>query len=132
MRDIRLGRTSPSWRAVNRFTQALREFGFLPSLHFGERFLKRVSGKHRISAEAFARSFERGTHYCDTRPGRHSRIAMVMGIPVVYRYGGRSGRHIRLITVLPPETRPPYLRRSYRPVRLPDYESVTGEPASMG
>lgn len=111
MRDIRLGRTQPSWRAVNRFVRALRGYGFFPSVHFAERLLARAAERGaRLSPQAFAQAFRRATRYGDVRPGYRNRVARVCGFPVVYRQSGPRGEHTRLVTVLPPEAATPYLR----------------------
>jgi hypothetical protein len=96
----------------------LRRQGFLPSDHFVQRLLERSRALGvRFDPRPFRSEFLRARHFRQTRPGYKTRIALVRGIPIVYRLGGPAGDTIVLVTIwdgpLPPieAIRPPQLAR---------------------
>ena len=101
-----------------RFARQLKQQGFLPTRHFVERFLQRVLARGmRFDPRAFRREFFAARHYRQTRPGYRTRIAVVRGVPVLYRRGGWAGERIVLVGVLPVGARPPT-----EPVSAPSLE----------
>jgi len=94
---------SPRWQAAQRFASALRSQGFLPRMHFIDRIAERgLGGGIRFDPRTFRSEFFRAAHYRQTRPGYKLRIAVVRGVPILYRAGGRSGKQIVLAGALPP------------------------------
>ena len=94
---------SPRSQAALRFARALRKDGFLPRTHFIERISERaLGGGIRFDPRTFRSEFDRAAHYRQTRPGYKMRIAVVRGVPILYRVGGRSGKQIVLGGALPP------------------------------
>lgn len=90
-----------------RFAGALRRAGFLPTFHFVERLLQRgLAQGVRFDPRTFPGEFRRAPHYRQTRPGYTTRIAVVRGIPILYRRGGPRGEHVVLVGV-PSEGRLP-------------------------
>jgi hypothetical protein len=70
-------------------------------MHFLERFLQRVQALGiRFNPATFGQRFERARHYRQARPGYATRVAVVDGLPIVYRMGGPCGRHVVLVTLL--------------------------------
>ncbi|WP_143467500.1 hypothetical protein [Leptolyngbya ohadii] len=97
---------------ARQFAAVLKRQGFLPTLHFTERLLQRLlSNGVRLNPRTFAQDFRGAKHYRQTRPGYNTRIAVLRGIPIVYRPGGENGNRIVLVTALnqgdalPPVTR---------------------------
>lgn len=88
--------------------QALQRQGFLITRHFLERLQERALQQGvRFSPSSFSRDFQRAKHYRQTRPGYTSRIALLRGMPILYRIGGRVGNRIKLIGMLPQGALPP-------------------------
>jgi hypothetical protein len=85
---------------AQQFASHLRRQGFLPTPHFPQRFLQRVlSRRIRFDPRTFRREFYRAQHY--RRPGSPTRIAVVHGVPVLYRIGAEGDNLITLVGVLP-------------------------------
>jgi hypothetical protein len=90
---------------AQRFASHLRRQGFLPTPHFPQRFLQRVVSRGiRFDSCTFRREFYRSRHY--RRPGSPMRIAVVHGVPVLYRMAAEGDHLIALVGVLP-EGAPP-------------------------
>lgn len=104
-------------RPLQNFLRILKQDGFLPTVHFAERFLERVAATGATyDPYHFKRDFLNARHYRQTeRKYLGRRYAIVNGIPVVYRMGGRTGRNPVLITIYSPYSRPPKGRRTARP-----------------
>jgi hypothetical protein len=95
-------RTDRTWLMAERFAATLRRQGFIPRVHFLERWLERARAFGvRLDPATFRRQFQQARHYRQTRPGYSNRIAVVAGMPVLYRMGGPRGRHVVLVGVLP-------------------------------
>lgn len=106
--------------AALRFARRLKRQGFWPTSHFVERFMQRVLARGlRFDSRAFRREFFAARHYRQTRPGYRTRIAIVRGVPVLYRRGGWNGERIVLVGVLPVGARPPVA-----PVGAPSLEAL--------
>jgi hypothetical protein len=85
---------------AQQFASHLRRQGFLPTPHFPQSFLQRVPSRGiRFDPRTFRREFYRARHY--RRPGSPTRIAVVHGVPVLYRIGAEGGNPIALEGVLP-------------------------------
>ncbi|HIK39299.1 hypothetical protein [Thermoleptolyngbya sp. M55_K2018_002] len=116
------GRRGQAGRSIaQRFAAHLKRHGFLPTVHFTQRFLQRLASKGvRFDPRTFVREFRTAKHYRQTRPGYNTRLAVVRGVPIVYRPGGENGNRIVLVTTLnqgaalPPVTRtsPPKQREA--------------------
>jgi hypothetical protein len=107
--------------AALRFARRLKQQGFLPTHHFAERFLQRVLARGlRFDPRTFRREFFAARHYRQTRPGFSTRIAVVRGVPVIYRRDGRTGERIVLVSVLSVGKQPPTA-----PVRAPSQEIMS-------
>ncbi len=116
------GRRGQAGRSIaQRFAAYLKRQGFLPTVHFTQRFLQRLASKGvRFDPSTFVREFRAAKHYRQTRPGYNTRLAVVRGVPIVYRPGGENGNRIVLVTTLnqganlPPVTRssPPKQREA--------------------
>jgi hypothetical protein len=104
-------------RPLQNFLRILKKDGFLPTVHFAERFLERVAASGATyDPHRFKRDFLNARHYRQTeRKYLGRRYTVVNGIPVVYRMGGRTGRNPVLITIYFPYSRPPKGRRTARP-----------------
>jgi hypothetical protein len=104
-------RTDRTWLMAERLAAVLRRQGFIVRVHFLVRWLERARAFGvRLDPATFRRQFLQARHYRQTRPGYHNRIAVVAGMPVLYRMGGPRGRHVVLLGVLPrmpPVTRAP-------------------------
>jgi hypothetical protein len=106
----------PRWQAARRFARALRSEGFLARRHFIDRIAERGWGSGvRFDPRTFRSEFFRAAHYRQTRPGYNTRIAVVRGVPILYRVGGRSGKHIVLAGALPPNSPLPPSERTTPP-----------------
>lgn len=93
------------WR---NFASRLRQQGFLASQHFLDRFRERALALGiRLDPHHFGREFFRARHYRQTRVGYNTRIAMMRGLPILYRIGGRNGNKIVLVGALPQGALPP-------------------------
>lgn len=87
---------------IRHFPSQLRDQGFLSNPHFLQRYLERAQQQGvRIDPRQFGQEFRNAQHYRDTRPGYNSNYAVMGGVPVVYRPGGRQGKQAVLITTLP-------------------------------
>jgi hypothetical protein len=85
---------------AQRFASHLRRQGFLPTPHFPQRFLQSVLSRGiRFDSSTFRREFYRAQHY--RRPGSPTRIAVVQGVPVLYRMVAEGDNLITLVGVLP-------------------------------
>jgi hypothetical protein len=104
-------RTDRTWLMAERLAAVLRRQGFIVRVHFLVRWLERARAFGvRLDPATFRRQFLQARHYRQTRPGYRNRIAVVAGMPVLYRMGGPRGRHVVLLGVLPrmpPVTRAP-------------------------
>ena len=86
----------------------LRRQGFIPTVHFLERFLQRAQSQGvRFDPRIFGREFAQARHFRQTRPGYNTRIAVVRGMPIVYRAGGENANRIVLVGLLPEGAMPP-------------------------
>ncbi|MDG2617463.1 hypothetical protein P7L53_14575 [Thermoleptolyngbya sichuanensis XZ-Cy5] len=96
------GRRGQAGRSIaQRFAAYLKRQGFLPTVHFTQRFLKRLASKGvRFDPRTFVREFRAAKHYRQTRPGYNTRLTVVRGVPIVYRPGGENGNRIVLVTAL--------------------------------
>jgi outer membrane protein OmpA-like peptidoglycan-associated protein len=102
-----LGETkpSPAWQAAWRFARQLHSHGFLPRKHFIDRIAERaLGGGIRFDPRMFRTEFDRAEHYRQTRSGYNTRIAVVRGVPILYRTGGQRGNRIVLTGALAPDT----------------------------
>jgi hypothetical protein len=98
------GRRGQAGRSIaQRFAAYLKRQGFLPTLHFTQRFLQRVASHGvRFDPRTFVREFRAAKHYRQTRPGYNTRVTVVRGVPIFYRPGGENGNRIVLVTTLNP------------------------------
>ncbi len=111
-------KSDPAWQAAWRFATAIRKQGFLPKKHFVDRIAQRGIGQGtRFDPRTFRTEFFRAQHYQQTRPGYNMRIAIVRGIPVLYRMGGPRGSTVVLAGALPEGALPPAERISAPPQR---------------
>src|SRR5437899_7766280 len=91
-------RIDPSGQRAMRFTAALRRQGFLPSGHFTVRLLERALQQGiRLDPRTFPDEFRQAPHYRQTRRGYNTRIAVVRGLPVLYRMGGENANRVVLV-----------------------------------
>jgi hypothetical protein len=112
-----------------RFAAAIRRLGFLPSDHFVERLLARGMERGiRWDPRTFPGEFANARHYRQTRPGYNTRIAVVRGMPIVYRVGGRQGNRIRLVTALPPNDPLPPVAPARYPLQREAFETEWEAP----
>ncbi|MBW4639079.1 MAG: hypothetical protein KME05_12745 [Gloeocapsa sp. UFS-A4-WI-NPMV-4B04] len=108
---------------AQKFAAYLKRQGFLPTIHFTQRFLKRVLSRGlRFDPRTFRSEFYQAKHYRQTRPGYNTRFTMVRGIPIVYRPGGEDGNRIVLVTVLEEGKLPPVAPASPPPQREAEVE----------
>jgi hypothetical protein len=85
---------------TQRFAAHLRRQGFLPTSYFPQRFLRRMLSRGiRFDSHTLCREFYRAQHY--RRPGSPMRIAVVHGVPVLYRMAAEGDHLIALVGVLP-------------------------------
>lgn len=111
-------KSDPAWQAAWRFATAIRKQGFLPKKHFVDRLSQRGIGQGtRFDPRTFRTEFFSAQHYQQTRPGYNTRIAIVRGIPVLYRMGGPRGNTVVLAGALPEGALPPAERISAPPQR---------------
>ena len=123
---------SPRWEAARRFARALLSEGFLARTHFIDRIAERgLGGGIRFDPRTFRSEFLHAAHYRQTRPGYTTRIAVVRGVPILYRTGGRSGKHIVLTGALPPGVALPPSERISAP-RQREIESLASEIREEG
>ncbi|HEX9370664.1 MAG TPA: peptidoglycan-binding domain-containing protein [Roseiflexaceae bacterium] len=95
-------RRDPAGQRALRFAAYLRRQGFLPSQHFVQRFLQRAQARGlRLDPRLFAQQFYQARHYRQTRPGYNTRIAVLRGIPIVYRMGDENTNRVVLVSLLP-------------------------------
>jgi hypothetical protein len=93
---------------ARRLQSHLRQQGFLVSRHFLDRFRDRAQAQGvRFDPRTFANDFQAAAHFRQTRPGYNTRIALLHGLPVVYRMGGPRGLHPVLVSLLPEGRMPP-------------------------
>ncbi|MGI0487438.1 hypothetical protein ACN4EK_18500 [Pantanalinema rosaneae CENA516] len=128
-----LGRRGQAGRnPAHRFAAHLKRQGFLPTLHFTQRFLQRLLANGvRFDPRTFVQEFRNAKHYRQTRPGYNTRLAVVRGVPIVYRPGGENGNRVVLVTTLnqgdalPPVVRsaPPQQREAEWEFELADSHS---------
>jgi hypothetical protein len=91
-----------------RLEPILRQQGFLPTQHFLDRLRERAQAQGiRFEPRTFASEFQRAAHYRQTRPGYSTRIAVMRGLPLLYRMGGERGNRVALVGVLPSGGLPP-------------------------
>ena len=125
-------RPSPRWEAARRFARALVSQGFLARTHFIDRIAERGLGSGiRFDPRTFPSEFVHAAHYRQTRPGYNTRIAVVRGVPILYRTGGRSGKQIVLTGALPPGVALPPSERIAAP-RQREVESPESEIPEEG
>lgn len=93
---------------ARRLASLLRQQGFLPSQHFLDRLLERGQREGiRFDPRTFGAEFQRARHFRQTRAGYNTRIALLRGLPVLYRVSGDAGNRIVLVGVLPAGGLPP-------------------------
>jgi hypothetical protein len=110
-----------------RFAAAIRRLGFMPTQHFVDRINQRAAAQGiRWDPRAFPSEFANARHFRQTRPGFNSRIAVVRGVPIVYKVGGTQGNKVVLITALPPEDALPPVVPTRYPVKQELFEYETG------
>jgi hypothetical protein len=118
---LRRARTDRTWLMAERLATALRRQGFIPKVHFLERWLERARAFGvRLDPATFRRQFQQALHYRQTRPGYSNRIVVIAGTPVLYRMGGPRGRHVVLLGVLP---RLPPVTHAQAPPLAPEREA---------
>jgi hypothetical protein len=109
-----------------RFAAAIKHLGFLPTYHFVQRLMERGTERGiRWDPRTFPSEFANGRHFRQTREGKNSRIAIVRGVPIVYRTGGRTGNRVVLITALPPDDKLPPVAPARPPVQREAFEYET-------
>jgi len=75
--------------AACQFVIYLRRQGFLPTQRFARQFLQRVRSRGpQFDPQMFGNEFYRARHY--RRQGYFTRIAVVQGVPVLYRMAGEG------------------------------------------
>lgn len=132
-----LGETkpSPTWQAAWRFARQIRGKGFLPERHFIDRIAERaLGGGVRFDPRTFRTEFYNARHYRQTRPGYTTRIAVVRDVPILYRIGGRRGKHIVLVGALRPDYPLPPSERIAAPQQREDeflFETETSEEEEL-
>jgi hypothetical protein len=91
-------------------------------VHFAQRWLERVRGAGlRPDPRTFRADFRAARHFRQTRAGYNTRLAVVHGIPIVYRPGGEAGNRVVLVTAYPPgQALPPVVPASPPPERETD------------
>lgn len=93
--------------AAARLAGRLRGQGFGVTRRFAAQFARRAaSGGRAFDTRGFRRAFHGARHLRPARPGARLRVAIVRGLPVVYRRGGPDGRRIVLVGLLPAGARP--------------------------
>jgi hypothetical protein len=93
---------------ARRLMSILRQQGFLPTQHFLDRLRERAQARGiRFDPRLFGGEFQRARHYRQTRPGYTTRIAVMRGLPILYRMGGQAGNRIVLVGLLPQGRLPP-------------------------
>ena len=86
----------------------LRRQGFLVTRHFLDRWLERAQLQGiRFNPRTFGADFRQSPHFRQTRPGYRTRIALMQGLPVLYRMGGPRGKNPVLVGLLPHGALPP-------------------------
>ncbi len=113
---------------VRRLPAHLRRQGFLVTRHFLDRLLERAQAQGiRFNPRSFGDEFRRAQHFRQTRPGYNTRIALMQGLPVLYRMSGWRGLHPVLVGLLPQGTLPPA-----QPVRPPHLREADFERELVG
>lgn len=93
---------------ARRLPSHLRQQGFQVTRHFLDRLRERAQAQGiRFDPRTFARDFLAARHLRQTRPGYNTRIAVMRGLPVLYRMGGERGNRVVLVGALPPGERLP-------------------------
>ena len=86
----------------------LRRQGFRVTRHFLDRLVERAQAQGiRFDPRSFRDEFRKAQHFRQTRPGYNTRIALMRGIPVLYRMGGWRGLNPGTIGLLPQGALPP-------------------------
>ena len=86
----------------------LRRQGFVVTRHFLDRWMERAHSQGiRFDPRTFASEFRQCPHFRQTRPGYRTRIALMWGMPVIYRMGGPKGKSPVLVGLLPQGVLPP-------------------------
>ena len=89
------------------FAERLRRQGFLPSQEFVVRFMQRLRDCGIwFDARAFRHEFCGARHYRQVGSRFAPNIAIVRGIPVLYRSDGGAGDRVELLGVLREYSRP--------------------------
>jgi Phospholipase A2 len=106
---------------ARRLPSHLRRQGFIVTRHFLDRLRQRAQAQGiRFDPRRFADDFRAAAHYQQTRPGYKTRFALMRGLPVLYRMGGRRGLNPVLVGLLPQGALPPSRRTA--PPRLRELE----------
>jgi hypothetical protein len=93
---------------ARRLKSHLRKQGFLVSRHFLDRLIERAQAQGiRFNPRTFAQDFRAAPHFRQTRPGYNTRIAVMQGLPVLYRMSGPRGLNPLLVGLLPQGALPP-------------------------
>src|SRR2546423_7825174 len=83
---------------AKRFAEHLRMQGFVPSQEFVTRFTQRLQDSClRFAPHTFHNEFFRARHYRQIGSRFKPRIAMIKGIPVLYRPDGSGEKRIMLL-----------------------------------
>ena len=124
---FRLMRGQAGRYPARRLASYLRQQGFLASQHFLDRLRERAQAMGiRFDPRTFGSEFQRAQHYRQARPGYNTRIALMRGLPVLYRMGGERGNRIVLVGVLPEGGMPPVTPAT--PPRQQEAEAMFGTP----
>jgi len=108
---------------ARRLPAHLRRQGFVVTRHFLDRLIERAQAQGiRFNPRTFADDFRSAPHFRQTRPGYNTRIAMLQGLPVLYRMGGWRGMNPVLVGLLPQGALPPV-----QPVRPPQLREADSE-----
>jgi hypothetical protein len=106
--DLMAARGQAGRYPARRLASYLRQQGFLPTQHFLDRLRERAQARGiRFDPRLFRQEFYRAQHYRQIRPGYHTRIAVMRGLPILYRMGGENMNRVVLVGVLPEGGLPP-------------------------
>jgi hypothetical protein len=101
----------------------LRQQGFLVTRHFLDRLIERAQAQGiRFNPRTFAQDFRAAPHFRQTRPGYNTRIAVIQGLPVLYRMSGPRGLNPLLVGLLPQGALPPAVPTSAPLLRESEFQ----------
>jgi len=108
---------------ARRLPAHLRRQGFLVTRHFLDRLVERAQAQGiRFNPRTFAQDFRAARHFRQTRPGYNTRIAMIQGLPVLYRMSGPRGLNPLLVGLLPQGALPPAVPTTAPLLRESEFE----------